>query len=203
MAVSKADYPYPPDEFDAPPGPDAPRGVHRAPRSWWSRWWPFLVVLVVVPALAWAAVTWYLRDDSSTPTSPTTGVEETVPADETATDEATEPADGQTTAEAPPTTEAPAPAVNLAAPVAVLNGAKISGLAAREAEKLEAAGFTAVTPDNFTGTSPAASTVFYASADLQPTAQLVGTTLGIATVVESAVDAGAGITVVLRSDPDA
>ncbi|WP_448631283.1 hypothetical protein [Cellulomonas soli] len=62
--MSKADYPYPPDEFDAPRSPDAPRDPYLAPRSWWSRWWPFVAVLVIVPVLAFVLVNLAARYDS-------------------------------------------------------------------------------------------------------------------------------------------
>jgi cytoskeletal protein RodZ len=212
--VSKAAYPYPPDEFDAPPDPDAPRGVHRAPRSAWSRWWPFLVVLVVVPALAWGAVTLLAQQgrlpdlpggtpsgevsEETTPsqtTETTEGGEASTPPAEPTEPTATEPTTTQTT----PATAAPV----LSTPVSVLNGAGISGLAGRTADKLEAAGFTAVTPGNATSKTPVASTVFYASADLESTARLVAQTIGVDAVALSPDDAGQGITVVLRSDPEA
>ncbi len=206
--MSKASYPFPPDEFDAPPDPDAPRGVHRAPRSSWSRWWPYLLILVLVPALAWGVVTFLAREGklpdlpggTAGPTSETSA-----PATDTATaPEATTPA--QTTPPATPTQTATTPAQAppaLDTPVSVLNGAGISGLAGRTAEKLTAAGFTAVTPGNATSDTPVASTVFYASEDLRATAELVGQTIGVEALTLSPADAGDGIVVVLRTDPDA
>ena len=202
--MSKAAYPYPTDEFDASPGPDTPRGVHRAPRSAWSRWWPFLAVLVLVPALACGAVTVYANGgfhlpgggDDPTPRTTTTTAS-TTPADvvPTETTAETPPAAVETTPEAPP--------ADLAAPVSVLNGAGISGLATRTVTKLTTAGFTSVEAGNFSGKTPVASTVFYATEDLRSTAELVGTTIGVTTYVMSPIDAGAAITVVLRTDPAA
>jgi calcineurin-like phosphoesterase len=87
-------------------------------------------------------------------------------------------------------------------PVAVLNAASIGGLAKTQAEKLTAAGFTAVTTGNKTATTPD-SVVYYATEDLKPTADLVAQTLGLTTTTLSAADAGTGISVVLVSDPDA
>jgi len=196
--VSKADTHYPEDEFDVP-NPDAARGVHRAPRSAWSRWWPFLAVLVVAPIVAYGLVT-LAANQGDLPTS-----ESSQGADAGATGTATEPAAGAPTGGASETAPAASatPAVNMAAPVVVLNAAKISGLAASQSKKLTDAGFTAVAPGNFTGTKPADSVVFYASEDLAPTAQLVASTLGISTVTLSATDAGKGIAVVLASDPSA
>lgn len=198
--MSKASYQYPPDEFDAPPDPDSPRGVHRAPRSAWSRWWPFLVVLVVVPVAAWGVVT-YLADEGRLPVGG--GGQSTAPP----TSEAPGPTPTETAPETSPTPtveptpEAPPP--NMAVAISVLNGARINGLAGRTAEKLTAAGFTSVTPGNATSDTPAASTVFYGSEDLRATADLVAATVNVSEVVLSPVDAPQGITVILRSDPDA
>ncbi|MBT0993136.1 LytR C-terminal domain-containing protein [Cellulomonas sp. DKR-3] len=200
--MSKADYPYPDDEFDAPPDPTAPRGVHRAPRSAWSRWWPFVAVLVIAPLLAYAIVTFASRDQStddgsaaaptttSAPTSAATGGASEEPSDEASepADETSEPADEETT----PTAEA-----DLSTPVTVYNGAGIQGLAGAGAGQLTEAGFTSVTADNFSGTAPATSTVYYATEDQAGTAELVASTLGLTTVTLDAAQAGSGIVVVL------
>ena len=202
--MSKAAYRYPPDEFDAPPDPDAPRGVHRAPRSAWSRWWPFLAVIVVVPLVAWGAVT-LLAQGGHLPDLPGAGASQTQDAVTGPTDAAsTQPTGGgqATTPAAAPTTPAAQQAV-LSTPVSVLNGAKIPGLAAQVGNKLTAAGFTKVTTGNTTATTPAASTVFYGSDALKATAELVGQTIKVSNVVMSPTDAPNGIVVVLRSNPSA
>lgn len=204
--MSKADYPYPEDEFDAI-SPDAPTGVHRAPRSAWSRWWPFVVVLVVVPALAYGAVAYLSRTgDLPVVGGPTQGQDAPAEPDDEIVDEGAgeeDPAEGEgeATPEVEPTTPAAAPV--LTTPVAVLNGARVGGLAGRVADELEAAGFTAVTPDNATGTLPAQSVVYMASEDLRPTAELVATTVGVPTVEVNPAQAGSGIKVLLVTDPDA
>lgn len=202
--MSKAAYPYPPDEFDAPPDPDAPRGVHRAPRSAWSRWWPFLAVVVIVPLVAWGAVT-LLAQRGQLPDIP--GVAGTSDEQTTAppTDAAGEQPTAGTTTSAPPAeaTTSAAPQPDLSVPVSVLNGAKINGLAKKISDQLAAAGFTAVTAGNTSESTPAASTVFYGSDDLAATAQLVASTIKVDAVVQSPSDAPSGITVVLRSDPSA
>ena len=205
--MSKADYPYPEDEFDAI-SPDAPTGVHRAPRSTWSKWWPFLVVLVVVPVLAWGAVTFLSRTgnlpgDASQPQGGSSGEVQDPPADDPATDGAEDPAaDGgeeQPTPAPEETVEAPQPV--LTTPVRVLNGARVAGLAADVAGQLESAGFTAVTPDNATGSLPGQSTVFIASEDLRATGDLVASTVNVPTIVVDAQRAGSGVSVVLVTDP--
>jgi hypothetical protein len=199
--VSKADYPYPDDEFDAPPDPTAPRGVHRAPRSAWSRWWPFLAVLVIAPLLAYGIVTFASRDTStggdatagttatSTPTSTATAATSDKPSDEAEeSEEPEEPADEETT---------PAAEVDLTTPVTVYNAAGIQGLAGAGAGELTEAGFSSVVADNFGGTAPETSTVYYATEDQVATAELVASTLGVTTVTLDPAQAGTGIAVVL------
>jgi hypothetical protein len=205
--VSKAEYSYPEDEFDVPSNPDVPRGVHRAPRTAWSRWWPFLLVLVVAPVLAFAAVNYASRNGDlpslpGTSDSPSSEADDgAATPDDTASDGATAPTD--TATEAPPAETEAAVAPDLSTPVVVLNAAKISGLAGDQAAKLTAAGFTAVTTGNFTGTAPDASVVYYASEDQKATAELVGSTVGVPTATLSPTDAGTGITLVLATNPDA
>ena len=205
--MSKADYPYADDEFDAPTGPDVPRGVHRAPRSAWSRWWPFIVVIIVVPAIAYALVTWASRDNTATDDATTpaasTSASSTAKAS-TSAKPSTTPTKAATEEASPTeaaTTEPPAAEVALDTPVTVFNAAGISGLAGRTVDKLEAAGFTSAKADNFSGTKPGSSTIYYASEDLEPTAALVGQTIGVDALEMSAADAGDGISVVLISDP--
>lgn len=205
--MSKADYPYPDDEFDAVT-PDGPRGVHRAPRSAWSRWWPFLVVLLVVPVLAYGVVA-YLSRTGDLPVvgggSAPAAEESPAAEDPAAQDPAAEdPAAGEAPAAettAPP--EVPAATPVLTTPVEVLNGARVSGLAGRVADELRGAGFTDVTPDNATEDLPDESTVYVASEDLRPTAELVGSTTGVTTVEVDPDRAGVGIVVVLVTDPAA
>lgn len=202
--MSRADYPYPDDEFDAAAGGDVPRGVHREPRTGWSRWWPFVLVIVLAPLLAFALVTLYTHQGGGGDTSDDGGqsVEDTPTGTTTSTAKASEPGTTKTES-APPQATTPAASVNLDAPVSILNGAKIQGLAGRQATKLKDAGFTKVTTGNSTGTLPASSTVYYATEDLQATAQKVADTLGIDAVEQDAGKAGASVTVVLTSDPGA
>jgi len=201
--VSKAAYSYPPDEFDASPGPDAPRGVHRAPRTAWSRWWPFVAVVVIVPLVAWGAVT-YLAGRGQLPDIPGVASTASQGPDQTPTD-STQPSGGATAATPPAqsSTPAPPPATDLTAPVNVLNGAKINGLAKKVADQLTAVGFAKVTTGNTSAGTPTASTVFYGNASLKATAELVAKTIKVTAVEQSSTEAPSGITVVLRSDPSA
>jgi hypothetical protein len=196
--VSKAEYSYPEDEFDVPSNPDVPRGVHRAPRSAWSRWWKFLVVLALLPVLAFTLVNLAARD-GNLPTLPGTS-DSPAAQDETTEDPATE-GEAPTDAETPPAEETVAPAPVMDTPVLVLNAAGIGGLAGEQAQKLTAAGFTAVQTGNIESNED--STVYYASDEQLVTAQLVAQTLGLTEVVPGAPGGGTAITVVLTSDPDA
>lgn len=206
--MTKGNYPYPEDEFDAAPGPDSPIGVHRAPRTWWSRWWPFVAVLVIVPVVTVGAVLWTSSWDGLGGSGTDEAlVDVTDDATDAATDAATEgedaatdPAAEETTPEEAPVEEPAAPVVNYEQAVDVLNAANRNGLAADVKEQLETAGFTTVTAGNGSASTADVTTVFYASADLQPTAQAVADALGITTVTESATDAGSGVVVLLRSD---
>ena len=51
-----SNYSYPQDEFDVAEDERVPVGVHRASVPAWRSWLPLLIILVVVPALAWGAV---------------------------------------------------------------------------------------------------------------------------------------------------
>lgn len=202
--MTKGNYPYPEDEFDAAPGPDAPIGVHRAPRTWWSRWWPFVAVLVVVPVVTVGAVLWTSSWDglggSGTDEALVDVTDDATDAATEGEDAATDPAAEETASEEAPVEEPAAPVVNFEQAVDVLNAANRNGLAADVKEQLETAGFTTVTAGNGSASTADVTTVFYASADLQPTAQAVADALGITTVTESATDAGSGVVVLLRSD---
>lgn len=204
----KGHYAYPPDEFDAAAQEERPRGVHRAPRSWGSRWGALVAVLVFFPLLAFGVVTW-LSDwdglqrgdvtaeqgqDGGAGEEPDDGAEPTEPATEAPAEEtpAEEPAPE------PPPEEPPLPEPDLAADVAVLNATGTAGLAGGAAERLAEAGFTAVSPGNWQDTDPDASVVYYADPADEGTAAAVAAALGIAAVEVSAdVD---GVTAVLWTD---
>jgi cytoskeletal protein RodZ len=205
--VTKGEYPYPPDEFDAVDPSAGPRGVHRRPRSRWSAVWPFLVALVLSGALAFAvvALVWDERGPGATPTADVAaepGAEATEPAP-------TEPAPTDT---APPATEPPAttppaetpppppPEPDLETPVTVFNSTSVQGLAADAAGQLEDAGWSEVDSGNYPGGTLPASTVFYGTAELEVSARAVAEVLGIDVVELAESDATDGIEVVLERD---
>lgn len=204
--MTKGRYPYPDDEFDVVDGSAGPRGVHRAPRSRWSRVWPFLLVLVLFPALAFGVVnslySWDGLGSSSDATSD-------APADDLAAEggegdgaaeggEETAPEGGAAEESAEP--EAPAPVADRTTSVMVLNAAKVSGLAGKTADKLTAAGFTTVDSGNYTGAATTVSGVYYATEDQAVTAAEVASTLGITKVELSPTQSPSGITAVVAKD---
>lgn len=178
-------YEYPEDEFDSPAddGPD-PIGVHREPVPAWRSWLPLLAVLIIVPLLAWGAVS-LLGSRSASPTETTTTAA-AASATPTATASATLAGDADMTTG-----------------VTVHNGTSTSGLGTRTGEKLTNAGFTAVTVSQgvYSLAEPTASTVYYAAPENKSTAQAVAQALGVTEVVESATEAQSNpIVVVLRDD---
>ena len=199
--MSKSTTKYPEDEFDRL-APDAvPSGAHRAPRSRWSRFAPFLVVVMVSAALAIGAVYYYYARSPAAPVTadPTPSV--SAPADPTdGTDPDTEavtdgespdaaepeaPAEPEASAEPEETVEPPAATVDTTTPVRVLNATTRSGVAAGAANTLTAAGWTDVVADNYTGTKPSNSLVYFKNAESEASAREVAQLLGITEVLEA------------------
>lgn len=195
---------YPRDEFDQIAQSGGPVGVHRAPRPWWiAVVIPVLVFLVA--GLAAYLVATFLWNSGGTKPQATPTVSETV-----TTEPTTEPSEPATSETAEPTassepepseTAAPEPVVDLATPVAVLNGAGVQGLAATQQAVLEEAGFTSVTATNLSGTKPEANRVVYGDAEQEATAQSVAQALGIDTVSLGSTSATGTIDVQLVTDP--
>lgn len=187
---------YPEDEFDIAARNRGPKGVHRQGESAWRRLLPFLVVLIAAPLLAWGALSLLNQDrEEGTPVAVPTVTPTATP---TVTPEptTTEPTAPEETGTPEPT---PGVEVDFAAPVAVLNGAGVSGIAARTADRLVGIGFTTVSAANYANAQPTVSTIFYNNAELAPTAEAIGAELGIDTLVELS-SATNSLAVVLRSD---
>ncbi|WP_413451402.1 LytR C-terminal domain-containing protein [Georgenia phoenicis] len=197
---------YPEDEFDVAGRDRGPQGVHREPRSLLRALAPFLAVIVLVPLLAWGAVSLLAGGDGEDTQA------EPAPAPvESATGPAESPTGGEPTGEAPTTpapeettpeeTTEPEEEVVLTASVSVLNGAGINGLAGRLAGELAAAGFTTVGAADYTAGSPAETTLYYRNAELAATAREIGEILGIDNRVEApSATQNVEIAVVLRGD---
>ncbi len=200
--MTKPNYPYPEDEFDQAALHAGPRGVHRQPRAGLRRWWPFLAVLVLAPALAFAFVTFLSHSGTSSKIPGFSSLTEDSTASgapsESSSPTVTPTASATTTPTPTPTPTAAGPA--LGTKVQVLNSGAVSGAAVKAAAKLTAAGFTSVTASNYRGAALSVSTVFYATPADAVTAKAVSTALGIAQVKESATQASGAIVVVLKSD---
>lgn len=198
-----SDYQFPDDEFDAADadGP-APVGVHRAQVPAWRSWIPLLVVLIVVPLVAWGAVALLKHGAAQSSGGSASGSANAAPAtSEAAADAGGSPSTGgDGTPE--PTSSGNA---DLTTGVTVHNGTDITGLAGRTGGRLENAGFTSVVVADgvYTEYDPATTTVFYAASENAATAKAVADALGVSNVVESAevtASDSSPITVVLRDD---
>ncbi len=203
-AVTKGEYPYPPDEFDDVDPSAGPRGAHRRPRSRWATLWPYLAALVASAVVAYVVIGFLWDEREAAPTAqPGSAVSEPAAADDPATEPgAEEPTDAAPapTPSASATEEPPAPEPDLGTPVVVLNSTSVAGLASEAAEELTDAGWTAVRSGNFPGGTLPGSTVRYAAVDLEASARAVADALGIATVELAESDATDGIEVVLELD---
>lgn len=208
------EYEYPADEFDEPNDSVLPAGVHRRPLPAWRNWLPLLLIVVIVPALAWGALALF-KVAGGTSSSVATSI-----ATKMASNKAAAKAKATTSAstEAKPnkpnatviTTQAPAPtptptptqSIDYTVGITVHNGTDTAGLAGRAGSSLEGAGFTSVTvsPGVYSQETPTESTVYYASEDREAVAKAVAKELGISNVELSAEQASSNpIVVVLRS----
>ena len=199
-----SDYQFPDDEFDAADadGP-APVGVHRAQVPAWRSWIPLLVVLIVVPLVAWGAVA--LLKHGAAQTSGGSGNGSTGTGAAPAPDTPAASEGGST----PGGDDTPEPdssgSADLTAGITVHNGTDVTGLAGRAGGKFENVGFTSVVVADgvYTETDPATTTIFYAAPEDAATAKAVADALGVSNVVESAEATGSDsgpITVILRDD---
>lgn len=206
MSAVKDRPSYAADEFDAVARGVVPQGVHRAPPSKLRRVLPFLLVLLVFPALAYGAVTLLSDLDSPVLDLGREGVGEDAGgaapgAEDPAGGPLATPAEPAEPAAAPTTpAESPTEAPDLDRAVQVLNATRTVGLAAGAAERVEGAGFTEVRTGNWRGGEVTGSVVRYPGPQDLATAQAVADRLGIGTVTEVEGDASEPIVVVLAGD---
>lgn len=192
------DYPYPKDEFDEPPAPGQPVGVHLPRRGTWDRLRAFVIVLLIASLLAYGIVWWFStqttdKDDAAAPTTSAAPVE---PTDAATTDEGTEeptdePTDEETTEEADE--------LDRSVAIRVLNATNVSGLAGTAAGALVDDGWSGAEAANFTGTPPSVTSVWYQSEEYADEAEAIAESLGVAeaTLVDTLVGP---ISVILRPD---
>ena len=209
MGVSNYDYPE--DEFDVgdDDGP-VPVGVHRAQVPRWRSWVPLLAIIVIVPALAWGAVTLFLNGSGGSGSSD--AVSSSQPAqggqaggNKNADKNADSANNKAGAASAKPSASAsPSGNVDFTTRVTVANGTNTEGLAKGASEKLTNGGFTAVEviPGIYENAEPAKSTVYFSSPEARPAAEEAGKRLGISNVVEGTPEntQGAPVAVILRDD---
>ncbi|OLO48674.1 hypothetical protein BKH28_08990 [Actinomyces oris] len=202
-----SNYDYPEDEFDVgdDDGP-VPVGVHRAQVPRWRSWAPLLAIIIIVPALAWGAVTLFLNSsggsgssDAVSSTQPAQGGQGGQAADKQAADKK-----GAAASAKPSASASASGNVDFNTKVTVSNGTYTDGLAKGASEKLTNGGFTSVEviAGVYENAEPAASTVYFSSPEARPAAEEVGKRLGISNVAEGAEEStqGAPIAVILRDD---
>ena len=208
--MSVSNYDYPEDEFDVgeDEGP-VPVGVHRAQVPRWRSWVPLLAIIIIVPALAWGAVTLFLNGSGGSGSSDAVSSSQPAQGGQAGgnknADSKGDKGDKGGAASAKPSASASASGnVDFTTRVTVSNGTNTEGLAKGASEKLTNGGFTAVnvTPGIYEGEEPAKSTVYFSSPQARPAAEEVGKRLGISNVVEGTTEntQGASIAVILRDD---
>ena len=209
--MSVSNYDYPEDEFDVgdDDGP-VPVGVHRAQVPRWRSWVPLLAIIIIVPALAWGAVTLFLNGSGGSGSSD--AVSSSQPAqggqaggNKNADKNADSANNKAGAASAKPSASASASGnVDFNTGVSVANGTNTDGLAKGASEKLTNGGFTAVEviPGIYENAEPAKSTVYFSSPEARTAAEEIGKRLGISNVVEGTAEntQGASIAVILRDD---
>ena len=209
MGVSNYDYPE--DEFDVgdDDGP-VPVGVHRAQVPRWRSWVPLLAIIVIVPALAWGAVTLFLNGSGGSGSSDAVSSSQPAQGGQAGgnknADKNADSADNKAgAATAKPSASASASGnVDFTTRVTVSNGTNTEGLAKGASEKLTNGGFTAVEviPGIYKGEEPAKSTIYFSTPEARSAAEEIGKRLGVSNVTEGTEEntQGAPIAVILRDD---
>ena len=208
MGVSNYDYPE--DEFDVgdDDGP-VPVGVHRAQVPRWRSWVPLLAIIIIVPALAWGAVTLFLNSSGGSGSSDAVSSSQPAQGGQAGgnknADSKGDKGDKGGAASAKPSASASASGnVDFNTGVSVANGTNTDGLAKGASEKLTNGGFTAVEviAGVYENAEPTTSTVYFSSPEARPAAEEVGKRLGISNVVEGTAEntQGAPVAVILRDD---
>ena len=209
--MSVSNYDYPEDEFDVgdDDGP-VPVGVHRAQVPRWRSWVPLLAIIIIVPALAWGAVTLFLNGAGGSGSSGATSSSQPAQSGQAGgnknADKNADSANNKAGAASakPSASASPSGNVDFTTGVSVANGTNTDGLAKGASEKLTNGGFTAVEviPGIYENAEPAKSTVYFSSPEARTAAQEIGKRLGISNVVEGTAEntQDAPIAVILRDD---
>ena len=209
--MSVSNYDYPEDEFDVgdDDGP-VPVGVHRAQVPRWRSWVPLLAIIIIVPALAWGAVTLFLNGSGGSGSSDAVSSSQPAQSGQAGGNKnAGNKADnagnkGGAASTKPSASASPSGNVDFTTRVTVANGTNTDGLAKGASEKLTNGGFTAVEviPGIYENAEPAKSTVYFSSPEARTAAEEIGKRLGISNVVEGTAEntQDAPIAVILRDD---
>ena len=205
MGVSNYDYPE--DEFDVgdDDGP-VPVGVHRAQVPRWRSWVPLLAIIIIVPALAWGAVTLFLNGSGGSGSSDAVSSSQPAQGGQAGGNKNADSANNKAgAASAKPSASASASGnVDFTTRVTVSNGTNTEGLAKGASEKLTNGGFTAVEviPGIYEGEEPAKSTIYFSTPEARSAAEEIGKRLGVSNVTEGTEEntQGAPIAVILRDD---
>ena len=205
--MSVSNYDYPEDEFDVgdDDGP-VPVGVHRAQVPRWRSWVPLLAIIVIVPALAWGAVTLFLNGSGGSGSSDAVSSSQPAQGGQAGGNKNAGNANNKAgAATAKPSASASASGnVDFTTRVTVSNGTNTEGLAKGASEKLTNGGFTAVEviPGIYEGEEPAKSTIYFSTPEARSAAEEIGKRLGVSNVTEGTEEntQGAPIAVILRDD---
>ena len=188
---------YPRDEFDRA-GEDMPVGMHRPKPSRWKNVWPFLAILVIVPALGWAAATALSRQQTATVNNAPSPA---ASAPSAAAPSASPTADAAAPAEPTPSASSSSSASSEpdhGAVIQVLNGTGTQGFAGQQAQILNQAGYAGTSAANADGWATQTSTVFYEDPRMEGTAKDVASKLGISNVRQESGLGDPDIVVILR-----
>ena len=168
-----------------------PVGMHRPKPSKWKNVWPFLAILVIVPALGWAAATALSRQQTTT-VNPT-------PAPSAAPSSAAPAQSGTEATPSPsPSSSAASSAPDHGAVIQVLNGTGTQGYAGQQATILNQAGYAGTSAANADGWATQTSTVYYEDPSMEGTAKDIASKLGIDNVRQESGLGNPDIVVVLR-----
>lgn len=200
--AEQSTYPYEPDQFDREADQVGAHGAHRAEEPFFKR--NLSTIIVIVAALvALALVLWAVsglgKGSENTPApvdSSTSAPAESSEDDPAASDNGGEGEQPSEEASEEPSEEA-APEVNKEAPVLVLNGKRVQGMAGRWQKALEEQGWTKVDTD--TGKRTKNAGVYYKNDEDKATAEALAKYVGVE--AEKSDKYRANITVVIVEEP--
>ena len=178
-----------------------PVGMHRPKPSTWKNVWPFLAILVIVPALGWAAATALSpRQDTTVKVAPgpTASSSAAAPAPSAPSSAAPSAPQSGTTPSPSPSSSAVSSQPDHGAVIQVLNGTETQGYAAAQASILNQAGYAGTSAANADGWATQTSTVYYEDPSMEGTAKDIAAKLGIDNVRQESGLGNPDIVVVLR-----